>query len=75
MSHDPIVEEVRQIRDVIAQEHDYDIGSIFTMFRARQAESGTPRVEHPPRRLDPDLANCEPAVQQGDAAVGGTRRS
>jgi hypothetical protein len=75
MSHDPIVEEVRQIRDAIAQEHDYDLGSIFSMLRAREAESGTSHVEHPPRRPDPDLAKCEPAVQPGDAAVGGARRS
>ncbi len=75
MTHDPIVQDIREIRDAIAQEHDYDLESIFNMLRAREAESGTPHVELPPRHAEPDLAKCQPAAQQGDAAAGGTRRS
>ncbi len=75
MNDDPIVHEVRKIRDAIAREHDYDLGSIFDMLRAREARSGTPHLELPPRRLEPDLAKCEPDARPGDAAAGGSRRS
>lgn len=33
MIHDPIIEEIRAIRDSIAKEHDYDIDTIFDAFR------------------------------------------
>jgi hypothetical protein len=75
MRHDPIVDEVREIRDTIAREHDYDLGSIFRMLRARGAEGGPPHVELAPRRLEPNLGRCGAAIQPGDAATGGIRRS
>jgi hypothetical protein len=40
MNRDPILDEVRSIREAIAKEHDYDVGAIFDMFR-RNAESST----------------------------------
>ena len=42
MSRDPILEEVRTIRENIAQEHDYNLDSIFEMFR--QNAVGSSRV-------------------------------
>ena len=33
MTPDPLVDEVRQIRDQIARNHNYDIVSIFRMLR------------------------------------------
>ena len=50
MSRDPIVDEVRAIRDVIAREHNYDLDSIFRMLR-RQESSKSPHVKLPPKRL------------------------
>ena len=40
MSDDPIVAEVRAIRDKLAAECDYDVDKIVRRVRQRQAESG-----------------------------------
>ncbi len=47
MIHDPIVDEVRAIRDAIASEHNYDINAIFDMFRRMEAASGRPHETLP----------------------------
>ena len=39
MSDDPIVDEVRAIRDAIADENHYDLDAIFEMLRKREAAS------------------------------------
>jgi hypothetical protein len=44
MSRDPILDEVRTIREGIAKEHDYDLDSIFEMLRQSAACSGRARV-------------------------------
>lgn len=51
---DPIVEEVRAVRDEIASENAYDIDAIFAMLRSSAARSGRahaspepPQVERP----------------------------
>jgi hypothetical protein len=44
---DPIVDEVRAIRDAIASEHNYDINALFETFRRMEAASGLPH-EAPP---------------------------
>lgn len=74
MSQDALIDEVRAIRDAIAREHNYDLDSIFRMFRDREAQSREPHVTLPPKR---PAGPAEPAdaAQQGDAADGATRRS
>jgi len=66
MNHDPIVAEVRAIRDKLAAECGYDVREIFRRIRQRQAESGLDYVRYPPRRVVPpvDVA-AQPA---GDSA-------
>ena len=49
MMHDPIIDEVRAIRDAIASEHNYDINAIFDTFRRMEAASGRPHESPPPR--------------------------
>ncbi len=44
MIHDPILDEVRTIREAIAQEHDYDVSAIFAMFRQNAAASSREHV-------------------------------
>jgi len=51
MIPDPIVEEVRAIRDEIAKEHDYDVDAIFEALRRRDATSTTQHVSLPARRV------------------------
>ena len=51
MEDDPIVAEVRAIRDRLAAECGYDINEIFRRIRQWQAESGLAYVSYPPRRV------------------------
>lgn len=60
MIQDPIINEVRAIRDEIAREYDYDIDAIFEAFRKAEASSGREHVTLKPRK----------AVQRVPAADG-----
>ena len=46
----PIVDEVRAVRDSIAKEYDYDIAKIAEAVREREAKSGRTYVRLPPRK-------------------------
>jgi hypothetical protein len=48
---DPIVDEVRAIRDAIAKEFDYDIEKLAQAIKAREAQSGRKVVRLPPRKV------------------------
>lgn len=48
---DPIVDEVRAIRDAIAKECDYDIEKIAAAIKAHEAQSGRTIVRLPPRKV------------------------
>ena len=62
MNSDPIVEEVRALRDEIAKECDYDIDTIFQHFRSLEAASSVPHVSLPPRKtVDLDQDDSTPA--------------
>ena len=58
MTDDPIVNEVRAVRDAIAKEHDYDIGAIFDTLRAIEARSAQQHVSHPARKAPEQAANA-----------------
>ena len=49
MRRDPIIDEVRAIREDIAREHNYDLNSIFRMLRRRESSEG--HVNLSPKRL------------------------
>ena len=53
MRDDPVVAEVRAIRDKLAAECGYDVEEILRRIRRRQAESGLEYVSPPPRRAAP----------------------
>ncbi|MBN1608544.1 MAG: hypothetical protein JW940_18070 [Polyangiaceae bacterium] len=63
MKRDPIVEEVRTIRDGIAREYNYDLGAIFRMLREVEAKSGR---EH----VSPPLPPVEPLPEAAQLAAG-----
>ncbi len=46
---DPIVDEVRAVRDAHAARFDYDLDKIFADIKARQQASGREYVKYPPR--------------------------
>ena len=50
MARDPIVEEVRAIRDELAAQFDYDVRAIAEDARKRQEQSGHKVVSLPPKR-------------------------
>ena len=51
MKDDPIVAEVRAIRDELAAQCGYDLKKIFRQVREQQADSGRKYVRYPARRV------------------------
>jgi hypothetical protein len=49
MHNDPIVEEVRKIRDAHAAKFNYDLDAIFQDLKAKEQASGRQFVRYPPR--------------------------
>ena len=60
MRDDPIVAEVRAIRDKLAAECGYDIKEIFRRVREQQAKSGLNYVRYSARRMAPPEDAREP---------------
>lgn len=58
---DPIVKEVREIRDRTAARFDYDVKSIGHYYQERQRKSGHKVVTLPPRRVP---AQTDPSSPQ-----------
>ena len=52
MWHDPIVEEIRKIREEHARKFNYDLHAICEDIRQRQASSGRPVVSRPSRKAE-----------------------
>ena len=48
---DPIIAEVRTVRDELAARFDYDVGAIFRYIREMQQKSGREYVRYPARRV------------------------
>ena len=44
---DPIVAEIREIRNAFAARHDYDVERIFAAIKAQRRESGRKAVKYP----------------------------
>jgi hypothetical protein len=51
VEQDPIIEEIRAIRESFAKEHGYDVKAIVAALRREEAESGLDVVSFPPKRL------------------------
>ncbi len=66
MLNDPIVEEIRSIRDEHAARFNYDLDAIFDDIKKSEKELGLPLVTLPPNRV----AKCGPAQERhgGEAA-------
>ena len=50
---DPIVDEVRRIRDEHAASFNYDLDAIFQDIQEQEKKSGLKFVSYPPRRVSP----------------------
>jgi hypothetical protein len=53
---DPVVAEVRRIREQIFAEYNYDLRAMFEDMRRREATSGRTYADLAPRPLVPDAA-------------------
>lgn len=54
MWHDPIVEEVRKVREAHAAEFNYDLEAIVADLKEKERKSGRTYVRLAPRRVDAD---------------------
>ncbi len=50
---DPIIAEIRQIREAYAKRFNYDVHAMLRDLRARQIKSGRKTVSLPPKRIKP----------------------
>jgi hypothetical protein len=60
---DPIVEEVRRIREHHAAEFHYDIDAIFADYKRLEAESKRKHVSFGPRRIEKRIVPLEPVSE------------
>lgn len=51
--NDPIVDEVRRVRDAHAAMFNYDLDAIFRDIKQQEKESGLTFISYPPRRTEP----------------------
>jgi hypothetical protein len=51
MQDDPIVEEVRKVREAYAAKFNYDLEAIFQDLKRQERESGRTFVTFPPQRV------------------------
>ena len=54
MPKDPIVEEVRAIRDAYAKQFDYETGGIYRDLKNEETKTGRKFISSPPKRIEPD---------------------
>jgi hypothetical protein len=47
---DPIIEEIRAVRDAMAKECDYDIKKLAELIKSHEVQSGREVVRRPPRQ-------------------------
>lgn len=66
MISDPIVEEVRAVRDEIAKECGYDIDAIFQALRGIEATSSAPHVSLSARKVS-EQDQLDPSPVKGAA--------
>ena len=53
MYEDPIVEEVRRIKEQMAAKYNYDVRALGRALREEQKKSGRKVVSLPPKRIAP----------------------
>jgi hypothetical protein len=65
MWEDPVVAEVRAIRDAYAKRFDYDLDAMARDLRAKEAKGGRPVIAPAPRKADVIVPNAPKARQSG----------
>lgn len=52
--NDPIIDEIRQVRDAHAARFNYDLDAIFRDIKEQEKKSGRKFVSFPPRKIEPN---------------------
>jgi hypothetical protein len=52
--NDPIVDEVRRVRDAHAAQFNYDLDAIFADIKEQEQKSGLTFISYSPRRIEPN---------------------
>ncbi len=67
--NDPIVDEVRRVRDAYAARFNYDLDAIFRDIKENETKSGRTFASFTPARFQPDevLRPTEPALPVSDS--------
>ena len=60
MQDDPIVNEVRKVREAYAARFNYDLEAIFEDLKRQERESGRTFVSFPPRRIGKVASSASP---------------
>ena len=72
--NDPIVDEVRRVRDAHAARFNYDLDAIFQDIKEREKKSGLKFVEGVARQPVPNqVACCQVAILDANAGSNGLR--
>ena len=64
MMDDPIVAEVRKLRDEYARRFNYDLDAICQDLQQKQMQSGRRFVSFPPKRPKSVVNNCVPTTAE-----------
>ncbi len=68
--HDPIVDEVRRVRDAHAARFNYDLDAIFRDIKEQEKKSGRKLVSFTPPGVEPN-----PALQPPEPAIPASQSS
>jgi hypothetical protein len=68
MWKDPVVEEVRAIRDAYAKQFNYNLEAIYRDLKEQEAKSGWEVVSFPPKRIEPEK-RTRPASESEEEAL------
>ena len=77
MWEDPIVAEIRQIREGYAARFNYDLWAMYEDLKEQERKSGRQFKSYPPRRIPPEeraaRGPCSEPSDKEPAAVTGAR--
>jgi hypothetical protein len=68
MWKDPIVEEIRAIRDAYAKQFDYNLEAIYRDLKEQEVRSGWEVVSLPPKRIEPEK-RAKPTSESEEEAL------
>jgi hypothetical protein len=62
MWQDPIVTEVRQVRETHTAQYNYDLRAIYNALKEQEQRNPSPKVSFPPKLILPATSEVKPTV-------------